>query len=600
MGIPKFVNVWLKRRDFKGVFQRSLSGTNSSLLLDANGIIHHAAQLAYGYGKGESDIRLSEIKKLSKEELEKQMFDIVGTLLTNLLTQVRPKSTFVIAIDGVAPMAKIKQQRSRRFMRSPNSLFDSNVITPGTEFMFRLDAYIREWLDKNKLILPITVIYSSHLVPGEGEHKIMDLIRTNQIEGTNSHIVYGLDADLIMLSLMAPIDHILLMREDINEIVNIDNFRTSVEKLMTGKDPIYNPNIWHDYVIIMSLLGNDFIPHSPSLENFSKSVDLLISLYKTLGKPLVEDKEINLKNLMEFFKLLAEKEPELLIEESLVNYKYPSSIVARSRESDGFNVTKFNDEWYFNELTPKGSQSSLIEKIDPEAFTITQKDINQMSIQYVRSVFWVYQYYSQGLAAVNVEWFYNYFHSPLFVDISSLKLDSIDGYSYQEDHRVMTPIHQLLSVLPPDSKLLIPSAFRLLIEPDSIIGDLYPINFIRELEGKHAEWQAIPIIPMVNASRIFEAVNSVSLTEIQGKRYKRKYQQANNVKIVKTLEYQQGEKAFRTYRSRLRAHQLESKERSEKEPREPSERSEPRPDLSEFIGPMIIRRENWLTRDPLI
>lgn len=81
---------------------------------------------------------------------------------------LRPKKLIYMAIDGVAPRAKMNQQRARRFraaqeaeraMEQKTQLrdmlalkgivnpeidsyiqhsFDSNQITPGTEFMFHL------------------------------------------------------------------------------------------------------------------------------------------------------------------------------------------------------------------------------------------------------------------------------------------------------------------------------------------------------------------------------------------------------------------------------------------------------------------------------
>lgn len=543
-------------------------------------------------------MRLKYIEGLSDDQLEHELFENINTLLNNLLVQVRPKDTFVLAIDGVAPMAKIKQQRSRRFLRvlDPKARFDSNAITPGTDFMFRLDEYLRQWLDRNKLNLPPTVIYSSHMVPGEGEHKIMDLIRNNQIEGTKSHVLYGLDADLVMLSLMAPIAHVLLMREDINEVVNIDNFRNSVETLMTGKPPEHRPQIWHDYVVIMSLLGNDFLPHPPSLEDFSKSIDTLVGIYRELGISLTSPtRELILSNIVKYLIKLAEREPGLLKHEASRNYKFPSSIMERSRESDGFNIEKFRDEWYFNTLTPRGLDEELIKKLAPELFTVSSRQIQEMSKQYLRAIFWVYRYYSQGIASINLEWFYNYFHSPLFTDVAQLKLDNVDGYEYEGEQRLMTPIHQLLSVLPLSSQKLVPSGYRHLMDVESPLADLYPIDFPRELEGKNAEWQAIPIIPMVNASRIFKAVGSTQLTETQSKEYRNKYKQANNVKIIKPLEYRKQEKAFRTYKNLLRSHGHQAT----KEPRSVSE-TVLKIDLSEFRGPLVIKRENWLTKTPLI
>ncbi|CAB4403461.1 unnamed protein product [Rhizophagus irregularis] len=99
-----------------------------------------------------------------------------------------------LAIDGVAPRAKMNQQRSRYRQSIDQDVklkksFDSNCITPGTFFMARL---------------ALKVILSDASVPGEGEHKIMDFIRAQRAspyhDPNTRHVIYGLDADLIMLS----------------------------------------------------------------------------------------------------------------------------------------------------------------------------------------------------------------------------------------------------------------------------------------------------------------------------------------------------------------------------------------------------------------
>lgn len=104
-----------------------------------------------------------------------------------------------MAIDGVAPRAKLNQQRARRFRAAQDriesmekarregtqfdekGMFDSNCITPGTEFMEKVGKYlkyfIRKKMKEDPLWRNLKIVFSGHDVPGEGEHKIMQFIR---------------------------------------------------------------------------------------------------------------------------------------------------------------------------------------------------------------------------------------------------------------------------------------------------------------------------------------------------------------------------------------------------------------------------------------
>ncbi|XP_047736356.1 5'-3' exoribonuclease 1-like, partial [Hyalella azteca] len=228
MGVPKFYR-WISKR-YPTIIEDVRPDQVpefDNLYLDMNGIIHSCSH------PDETDpcFRITE----------EQIFEDIFHYIESLFCMIRPKKVFFLAIDGVAPRAKLDQMRSGRFsccqadeksrttalekgkILPPGEPFDPNCITPGTEFMDRLDQQFQNFITSKISNDPswqsCTVIYSGHQTPGEGEHKIMDYIRYHRsqpgYDPHTRHCLYGLDADLIMLGLASHEPHIALLREEV-------------------------------------------------------------------------------------------------------------------------------------------------------------------------------------------------------------------------------------------------------------------------------------------------------------------------------------------------------------------------------------------------
>mmetsp|Transcript_28175 Transcript_28175/g.84760 ORF Transcript_28175/g.84760 Transcript_28175/m.84760 type:complete len:1539 (+) Transcript_28175:214-4830(+) len=179
---------------------------------------------------------------LSEQDMVMSIFAYVDRIVGQI---VRPKKLLFLAVDGVAPRAKLNQQRSRRFGAAKETKaakdeatvhgeavddlnpFDRNCITPGTAFMARigekLRGYIRQKMARDPAWSRLAVVFSGADVPGEGEHKIMQYIRSHRDVTSNEptrHCMYGNDADLIMLALATHEPNFTLLREVIDFSAN--------------------------------------------------------------------------------------------------------------------------------------------------------------------------------------------------------------------------------------------------------------------------------------------------------------------------------------------------------------------------------------------
>ncbi|PGH09393.1 5'-3' exoribonuclease 2 [Helicocarpus griseus UAMH5409] len=356
-----------------------------NLYLDMNGIVHPCT---HPEGK-------------PPPENEQEMMLEIFKYTDRVVNMVRPRKILMIAVDGVAPRAKMNQQRSRRFrsaqeakeadekkeeftklLRKQNGnkggeaiveevikkTWDSNVITPGTPFMDILAASLRYWvaykLNTDPAWEKLKIIISDATVPGEGEHKIMEFIRSQRSceehDPNTRHVIYGLDADLIMLGLGTHEPHFRVLREDVffqeskgrtchlcGQTGHIAEACKGTAKEKNGefdekgKGTPLKPFIWlhvsvlreylavemnvpqqpfpfdleralDDWVFMCFFVGNDFLPHLPSLDIRENGIDTLIAIWRDnmpiMGGYLTKDGHVDLDRAQLILQGLAKQE----------------------------------------------------------------------------------------------------------------------------------------------------------------------------------------------------------------------------------------------------------------------------------------------------
>ncbi|KAF6767357.1 putative 5-3 exonuclease [Kalmanozyma brasiliensis GHG001] len=316
MGIPKFFRFMSERYPLiSQLIEENKIPEFDNLYLDMNGIIHNCSHP----NDNDASFRITET----------QIFLAVFAYIEHLFHKIKPKKVFFLAVDGVAPRAKMNQQRSRRFRTAKEAkeikekaerrgevlpeeeAFDSNCITPGTPFMAKLsqqlEYFIAKKITEDSDWRNVQVILSGHDVPGEGEHKIMEYIRLCKAQpGYNPnvrHCLYGLDADLIMLGLLSHDPHFCLLREEVQFgprrkskgslesqnffLLHLSLFREYLD--LEFQDlrsslpfPYEFERIIDDFILLNIFVGNDFLPHLPGLHINEGAMDLLFNIYKQI------------------------------------------------------------------------------------------------------------------------------------------------------------------------------------------------------------------------------------------------------------------------------------------------------------------------------
>ncbi len=550
MGIPAYFKYITAQ--YENLIIKKINKPVSRLFLDLNGCIHPKAQKI-----------LSEYPDLKNNSiLENKIYYEVLDNIKFLLEFVQPNDLLFISIDGVAPRAKMQQQRSRRFksikekedkikiyekfnQQINKNNWDTNAITPGTDFMNGISKYLKKELKKTKY--NIKIILSDSNDPSEGEHKIFKFIKKNPIDIQDCDVVYGLDADLIMLSMTAVDRNIFLLREslefgnnkDDNNLplflyFDISEFKKSIINDLSenGLQIKNNYRVICDYIFLCFLLGNDFLPHSLSLAIKNGGINILLEYYLEICNSvnkcqyLVEINKgkftINNKFLFHLICKITDSENELLeistkeILKSKIYYKQFNNQLEKELHLYNY-LPHFNRE--LDKFISMGSHNWRQRYYDICFNTQYESDIDNICFNYLQGLFWTLKYYFED--CISNSWFYKFNHPPAMKDIRNfLEKNNFDiNKSVEIDKKVYTPFVQLVTVLPPYSFKLLPKSYQYLLNSvDSPIIDFYPIKFKLDTLGKYQTWQCPPILPIVEDQRVKDATENLILSKDENNR----------------------------------------------------------------------------------
>jgi len=482
MGIPSYFSYIVKNHPeiIKKYIKDCLKVDN--LYLDCNSIIYDA------YAKINSE-------KIT-DEISHTIISRVIAKIEEYISIIEPLKTIIIAFDGVAPVAKLEQQRSRRykswyqnevtrkiFGKKTPDIWNTASITPGTLFMKNLNEKIKSHFSKKSQESQRQYLVTGSNEAGEGEHKLFDFIRKYpEKHASETSVIYGLDADLIMLSINhLPISpNIYLFREtphfiqsidrtlEPNEIyfLDIPELSSAIINYMNNDSPVEYPNQKnkiYDYIFLCFFLGNDFLPHFPAINIRTGGVDKMLNAYRgTIGsrnENLTDGKKINWNNVRKVVEFLANNEEQLIKNEHKSrDRREKNGMVQRTPEEkfkyfESTPVYERDVEKYINPFKPCW-QDRYYKSLFGIKSDSDQQQRRDICINYLEGLEWTMKYYTFGCP--DWRWCYKYNYPPLLEDL--IRYIPVFSTSFIKETK-FNPVNELVQlcyVLPHSSLNLLP------------------------------------------------------------------------------------------------------------------------------------------------
>ncbi len=287
MGIDNFHN-WLKDNYKQCFISCSKKNIYNYIYIDANHILHNSMNGAK-----------------TEEAFVSKLYSVLDLLFCNFLATKK----IVIAIDGTSPYSKIILQRKRRSQGIKNvdtNKLNSLHLTPGTDFMDRVNNYMEKYIEKMEKkykFVKVEFEISPTTEPDEGEIKIFrKILKYSKDDPYSDHLVIGNDADLVILAMALKKTnniHILIRHKKFIELLDVDELTNKFCGIVPSM--LLNTKNWkHDFCMVSLMMGNDYLPKL----NYIKYETIWKSYFDTIKqtrKSLIENCHFNRSVMIKFF-----------------------------------------------------------------------------------------------------------------------------------------------------------------------------------------------------------------------------------------------------------------------------------------------------------
>lgn len=520
---------------------------------------------------------INKLPKMNKVNIEKGLIEqIIKDTIYVVTNLVKPTTLLYLAFDGPPPRAKMEQQRLRRYKGYQGSIFQNELkkkygldseqyfnttaLSPGTVFMSKLSTALQKAIKENKFRSKnsdkeFTVILSDTTVPGEGEHKIIPYIKYN-LENKKDICIFSDDADLILLAMtLADKEHrINILKtqglpDEYKETgflyLKVNDVENKLYEFIGLKD--FNKiRVLYDYVFILSLFGDDFVKHIPSLSLTNpKHQEMLLNIYKqTLKKhkrhliQLKENKN-NKKNVLinnHFFidlliELAKREQTSLQFEQTKLKRVCSKPYIDRDeRTGYEYEMAAFEHSYYCQKENPFYDEyHNEINKINyfqdkylwkkqyyEYFFGFKNNNYNKgrskICKSYIDTLRFTIEYYVNSIPP-SWTFFYPYRVAPFVSDlVTNLKQNKMNINKVNfEPSKPCTPFQQLMLIIPPQLSHYLPKEYaQLMTKKTSPIIKYYPTEFKLDAAAGLKREKTEPLLGEINDKEIFDAMDKVN------------------------------------------------------------------------------------------